>query len=240
MMIDLKTIKTFWINMSSHQEKKERMISLLSSLDFKNAEHFEGVKLDPNNHIKDGSGMATHTLLTKILKEDIFPCLVLEDDVAPTKTYQDQFEVPDNCSALYLGVSKAGARGHACVSTIVDEDYFRVWNMLATHAVVYFDKNYVKELLRRGEWFLDNNVPYDIGIGELHQYFNILTPTYPIFYQSDPKKTSKFDVEFYTKYQLHPLPSNTSTLNFPENSSIYEKTARGIKPTWNKTAHTST
>ena len=199
------------------------MESLLSSLHISNAEHFEGIKLEPNSHIKDGSGMATHTLLTKILNENIFPCLVLEDDVDVTKAYNDIFDVPSNCSALYLGVSKAGARGSACISTVYDENYFRVWNMLATHAVVYFDREYVKELLRRGKWFLDQNIPYDIGIGEIHSHFNVLTPTYPIFYQSDPKKTSKFDVEWYTKYQLHPLPEKIQHVDFPANSSLFEE-----------------
>jgi hypothetical protein len=222
MKIDLKTIKTYWINMSSNVERKTRMESLLSTLSFQNAEHFEGVKLDPNSHIKDGSGMATHTLLKKILRENSFPCLVLEDDVEKTLVYKDCFDVPDNCSALYLGVSIGGARGSRCVSTVVDENYMRVWNMLATHAVVYFDRKYVEEIVKRGEWFLNNNVPYDIGIGEIHRYFTILTPTYPVFYQSDPKKTSKFDVEWATRYQLHPLQDHLSSFEFPPDSSIYE------------------
>ena len=222
MIIDLKTLKTYWINMSSNVERKTRMESLLSTLSFQNTEHFEGIKLDPNSHVKDGSGMATHTLLKKILKENAFPCLVLEDDVEKTLVYKDFFDVPDNCSALYLGVSMAGARGHRCVATVVNDNYMRVWNMLATHAVVYFDRRYVEEIVKRGEWFLNKNIPYDIGIGEIHRYFTILTPTYPVFYQSDPKKASKFDVEWYTKYQLHPLPDNIKEFSFAEGSSIFE------------------
>lgn len=72
MKIDLKTIKTYWINMSSQTEKHNRMLSMFDNLGIKNTEHFEGIKLDPNSHIKDGSGMATHTLLTKIIREDSF------------------------------------------------------------------------------------------------------------------------------------------------------------------------
>ena len=36
MKIDLKTIKTYWINMSSQVEKHNRMLSMLNTLGFKN------------------------------------------------------------------------------------------------------------------------------------------------------------------------------------------------------------
>lgn len=216
MKIDLKTIKTYWINMSSQTEKHNRMLSMFDSLGFSNTEHFEGIKLDPNSHIKDGSGMATHTLLTKIIKEDSFPCLVLEDDAKQTKCYTDIFDVPEECDALYLGVSRAGSKGQSCQATVYNDSYFRVWNMLATHAVIYFNKNYAQKIVNNGKYLLDNNIPYDIGIADLHDEFTVLTPEYPIFYQYDPEKTSKFDVEWYTKYQLLPLPEKIQKVNFRE------------------------
>ena len=224
MMIDLKTIKTFWINMSSNTERNSDMKALFERLGMKNTEHFEGIVLDPNSHIKDGSGMATHTLLSKILDENQFPCLILEDDVQElTNNFKRYFDVPDDCDALYLGVSTAGARGANSVATVLNDDYFRVWNMLATHAVVYFSRKYVEELLKRGKWFLDNNIPYDIGIGEIHCHFNVLTPTYPVFYQSDPHGKAKHPVELCTRYQLHPQHSSVKYIKFQNGSSIYER-----------------
>jgi len=222
MKIDLKTIKTYWINMSSQTEKHNRMLSMFDNLGIKNTEHFEGIKLDPNSHIKDGSGMATHTLLTKIIKEDSFPCLVLEDDAKETKCYVDTFDVPENCDALYLGVSRAGSKGQSCQATIYNNDYFRVWNMLATHAVIYFNKNYAQKIVDNGKYLLDKNIPYDIGIGDLHDEFTVLTPEYPAFYQYDPDKSSKFDVEWYTKYQLLPLPERIQKVNFKTGTKVID------------------
>jgi hypothetical protein len=222
MKIDLKTLKTHWINMSTQVEKHNRMLSMFNNLGMKNTEHFEGIKLDPNSHIKDGSGMATHTLLTKIIKENSFPCLILEDDAKETKCYIDTFDVPDECDALYLGISKAGSKGQPCQATVYNDNYFRVWNMLATHAVIYFNKNYAQKIVDNGKFLLENNIPYDIGIGDIHDEFTILTTEYPIFYQYDPDKSSKFDVEWYTKYQLTPLPEKIQKVNFKSGSKIID------------------
>jgi hypothetical protein len=208
--------------MSTQVEKHNRMLSMFNNLGMKNTEHFEGIKLDPNSHIKDGSGMATHTLLTKIIKENSFPCLILEDDAKETKCYIDTFDVPDECDALYLGISKAGSKGQPCQATVYNDNYFRVWNMLATHAVIYFNKNYAQKIVDNGKFLLENNIPYDIGIGDIHDEFTILTTEYPIFYQYDPDKSSKFDVEWYTKYQLTPLPEKIQKVNFKSGSKIID------------------
>jgi hypothetical protein len=220
MHIDLKNLKTYWINLSKHTEKHSRMSKMFAELGMQNTSHFEGVVLDPSSHIKDGSGMATHTLLTKIYDADDFPCLVLEDDAKATKAFSSSYTVPDDCDALYLGISRAGARGHEALLTVYNDDYFRVWNMLATHAVVYFSKKYVKNILDQGIVFLNKNIPYDIGIGELHCNYTILTPEYPAFYQYDPEKTSKFDVEWYTKYQIAPVRGAYKNIEFPQHSSV--------------------
>jgi hypothetical protein len=220
MHIDLKNLKTYWINLSKDVDKHFRMSKMFTELGMENTSHFEGIVLDPSSHIKDGSGMATHTLLTKIYDADDFPCLVLEDDAKDTKTFSLTYNVPDECDALYLGVSRAGARGHQALLTVYNDDYFRVWNMLATHAVVYFSKKYVKNILDQGIVFLNKNIPYDIGIAELHCNYNILTPEYPAFYQYDPQKTSKFDVEWYTKYQIAPVRGAYKNIEFNSNSTV--------------------
>lgn len=207
--------------MSKDVDKHVRMKNMFVELQMCNTHHFEGIVLDPNSHIKDGSGMATHTLLTKILDEDVFPCLVLEDDAKNTKFFKHEYDVPEQCDALYLGVSKAGARGGQTLATIYNDAYYRVWNMLATHAVVYFSKDYVKNVLKRGEVYLNNNIPYDIAVAEEHSNFCVLTPYAPAFYQYDPEQKSKFNVEYYTRDPLVPLGSNIQTVEFgPETTWI--------------------
>lgn len=219
MKIDLKSLKTYWINLANNTERHNRMVNMFGELGMHNTEWFQGILLDPKSHIKDGSGMATQTLLQNIYDKNDFPCLVLEDDAKQTSVFKHQFDVPDECDALYLGISRAGARGYEAVLTVYNDEYFRIWNMLATHAVVYFNKTYVKNILDRGTIFLDKNIPYDIGIGEIHSKYTILTSEYPAFYQYDPNKTSKFDVEWYTKYQLAPLKSGIKNVQFPSNIS---------------------
>ena len=223
MIIDLANLKTYWINLPSNTERHDRMVKMFDELGMKNTEWFKGIVLDPNSNIKDGSGMATQTLLKQIYDRNDFPCLVLEDDAKNTKTLKLKYDVPDNCDALYLGISRAGARGHQAILTIHNDDYFRVWNMLATHAVVYFSRDYVKNILDQGNTFLNLNIPYDIGIGELHSKYKIFTPEYPAFYQYDPNKTSKFDVEWYTKYQIAPVRGNIKEIEFPKNSTVLER-----------------
>lgn len=218
MKIDLRNLKTYWINMHRDVDKHQRMRDMFLHLNMNNTHHFEGVILDPNSHIKDGSGMATHTLLTKILNEDAFPCLVLEDDAKNTRYFKCEYDVPDECDALYLGVSKAGARGSKTVATVYNDSFFRVWNMLATHAVVYFNKEYVKNILKRGELYLNANIPYDIALAEEHSNFCILTPYAPAFYQYDPEKKSKFDVEYYTRDPLIPVRSDIKNIEFSPDS----------------------
>ena len=61
----------------------------------------------------------------------------------------DEIEIPDETDALYLGISSWGRmNGHSgpCVQWEYAHqrtDLVRVWNMLAAHAILYLNPDYV-------------------------------------------------------------------------------------------------
>lgn len=188
MKIDLKEIQTYYINLPQHTEKNQKVKSLLNSLGIKNFERLDG-SICPENPVAGCSRAHYHSL-----QSDNVPFILLEDDVFllnDSEWNDGIIEIPDDADALYLGTSTWGRmNGHngEYVQYDILSDYpgiLRVYNMLATHAILYLSKEYTDMIKRvayhTGYVIGDYN---DVGFAEVQRYFNVYSVDKPIFSQS--------------------------------------------------------
>jgi hypothetical protein len=216
MKIDLREIQSYWINLDNETGQATRISKMCDDLEL-NHERFRAIKKSPGIV---GCGYS-HISCWHLAKKDL-PCLIFEDDASRTDApFTPIIEVPDECSALYLGISHAGVGTQGGYDSVraskYNDDFIQLHNMLCLHAVVFINPEYMKRCISVAEDFVYNrDVPIDCAPAELHKEFLILTPNEPLFYQADPEQKAKFPVEHYTK-----PPLNVNTLLDPPPNMVY-------------------
>jgi len=97
-------------------------------------------------------------------------------------------DVPANADAYYLGNSIFGLYGGSGKKKIAleqfDEQSFRIYNMLAAHAIVYLNKEYIEFLERATAFQLSIRDNQDKARAETMKYWNIYSAAKPMFYQN--------------------------------------------------------
>jgi len=151
-----------------------------------------------------GSGQAyQNVLISRYDKGD--PFILVEDDIELTH-FDHIIEVPDDADAIYLGVSKMGnVDGKDKELLLVDrvdgyDNVYRIYNMLATHAIVYLNMDYARSASDAAQKYLDNGLPHDLGIAENMKDWKVYALDKPMFIQS-PK------FRYYTDTAISKLPS---------------------------------
>jgi len=189
--IDLRDLTFYIINCQDHLKKRKFMEHQL--LDKKlNFEFVTGVVCRPSY-----VGIALSHLKILRLPNIQVPFVIMEDDCQFTEAFQYQFEIPDNTDALYLGVSFFGTRSPGEFSWGVanntqfrqyNENYLRVYNMLARHGIVYLSQRFhlsTIEASLRALTSYEKPCPADIEYAILQASHLVLTPNNPICYQSE-------------------------------------------------------
>ena len=171
-----------------------RIKRLLKEYGFKNIKIIPGV-LEKKPRI--GVAKAHLAALTLALEETDGPFLILEEDVDILHSVQDLF-VPEDADAIYLGVSRWGLRnGRGELNMICGEKanggLYRMYNMLAAHAVLYLDRDYAKFLINYIPMFINMQTNQDKLRAETMKYWNIYALNNPMFYQRGRhEKNTKF------------------------------------------------
>ena len=133
---------------------------------------------------------------------DNSPVLILEDDVKWDGTME--LEVPDDADAVYLGNSN---RGNTLLKwsslSKFDSQYYRVYSMRATHAILYISSRYK---LAAANSIDTGGVVLDESLANIQKHFKIYTKDKPVFYQADTpneEATRQSAGEIMTKSTLH-------------------------------------
>ena len=212
--IDLRELDYYYINLPEHGDRSTSLLERLHRVNINpnNIERINGIRKEgiPQDQIYIG---CFHSQL-KALKHSVekgVPFVILEDD-AMINRFPDFLDIPDNACSVYIGVSKWGlspqatnnlASYNSLIYDRFNEDFVRVYNMLSSHAILYIDMDYVKELINELERNLDGDVissnsqnipmlyyggnmlPCDIIMSNMQSKFNIYGLRDPIFYQDD-------------------------------------------------------
>lgn len=184
MKIDLRDVETYYINLDRHPEKNESMVSLIDSFGFNNITRVSGVDRP------DSSIIGCASSHVNILSDASAPTIILEDDCEIFHN-NPVIEVPDDADAVYLGLSSwalnvdSGSQWVHSFNLKKDcPSVFKVNNMLATHAILYLNKDYMDMCLRAGRYSADSVEHIDVSFARFQRFFNVYALAKPTFYQS--------------------------------------------------------
>lgn len=182
MKLNLVDIPVYYINLDEDEEKRKRTETMLKQIGFKFVERLSAIKHEAGRII--GCAQSHYEILNKAK----VPFIILEDDCSLNKDVPELVEIPDNSDALYLGISHWGRylnhSGPYVHTTKVNENIVRVYNMLATHAIMYISQEYAnicKKISYNFGYEIENHL--DIGFAEVHKFFNIYSFDEPLFRQ---------------------------------------------------------
>ena len=185
MEIKLTGIPAYYINLYSDSNRGDKTKSILTSLGFHEIRRSPGFK---HKNSVVGCALAHQNVLDS-LKDQTGPFILFEDDIELTH-FDHIIQIPDDADALYLGVSKMGAvNGTHEELLLVDKvdkypHLYRIYNMLAAHAIVYLNMDYVKELSKITQQCIDKEIPIDIGMAEQMAKGKVYALDKPMFIQS--------------------------------------------------------
>ena len=167
---------------AKYRERKEHMVRLLTDIGIKQFSHY---KSSTEKYPKCLISAMINVLNMNMNDE---PILMLEDDVEFTGI--KNIDIPSDCDALYLGISKSGGsktiNSHDGPSIFLpyNKTQVKVVNMLSHHAVLYVTKKYKKAVVEELEKYIDQVYHSDVVISRLHEKYNIYANRIPLFYQS--------------------------------------------------------
>lgn len=179
MIIDIREIPVFYINMDKDIEKRIAMEAMLEKHGFKNVTRVSAVA-DSERYYR---GLA-ETECNIFSQVSSYPFLVLEDDCVINDT-KFILNLPDHADGAYLGVDKDSAIGlNFPRYHHVKEDLYKVTNMVSSHAILYISKE-LKEMFERICKYCAFINPYHIDqyFALVQRFFNIYAFDKPQFYQ---------------------------------------------------------
>lgn len=182
MIIKLKEITVIYIcpdYNEKYHNRKVHMDQLLNNLKFKNVIHYKS----SNEKYPNCLNNATIDIFSKYYP----PFLLLEDDIKDTQNIPDILEIPDNTDAFYLGLSSGG--GHISDNyddedsqfEHINDNLYKVKNMLCTHAILYITPNYLLNV--RNQLITKPDYYNDVVISQIQNKFNIYCHDKSYFYQ---------------------------------------------------------
>jgi hypothetical protein len=192
-LLDITKVPVYYIGMigENHSGLERR----LKDAGFQNINHSPGV-IDPNKAA--GVAKAHIKALSKALSETDGPFIILEDDVE-IDDFQKKITIPNKADAIYLGLSMWGlkhGKGQIGISAKRDNaGLYRMYNMLAAHAILYINRDYAEFIQDSIPIFLDMGTNQDKMRAETMKYWNIYATRNPVFYQ-------RGKYEKYTKFRL--------------------------------------
>jgi hypothetical protein len=208
--IDLRACETMAISLAEDEDRRRSISEICGRLGF-DWRLVEAIKCAPGRF-----GCALSHLRCLRLSATERPLLILEDDIGVSESFSAVIEAPADADAIYLGASIYGA------ADIVDyvgftgllaaepagEDFFRVYNLLSTHAILYlsgaFRQAAAESIL---ESLVDRDWEHDKGMVRLQERFVVYALRRPMFFQAAALQPGGGrHQEEVTNIVLEPLP----------------------------------
>jgi len=223
--IDIRNLRTRWINVDKDTEKAEQMISLLNGHGFIYHERFSGVTetdefILGENYGTHMCGLSHRKLLKETILKDNKPVFILEDDVdIEESAIKYKISIPEDADAIYFGISH-GDENYSAVDC--GNDWLRIKQVFATHAILHINPKYSESVILKIEDAVERNKPFDVQLAyHVQPQFKVYTPRLPFFYQSDEKNGIGVDNQMITQggtnefFTRKPLMLNTDPRKNP-------------------------
>jgi GR25 family glycosyltransferase involved in LPS biosynthesis len=224
MIISFSNLQTCVISLKRDIEKRDSTTKYLKSCGINNISFFDAIERNPG---RTGLAMSFKKILSKNI-EKIHPILICEDDIIKnSQSNISSIEIPDDADALYLGITKHGYTPYInpyndpygasysnhrdrslhpskIVAKKINDDLYRIYNMLSAHAIVMINPEYTKFLSNAIDIAILNGGHQDIVRASTMAYWNIYALDIPLFHQGSSHDSS-------TKIQLSKLGKSETT-----------------------------
>lgn len=184
MKINIRTLPTYYINLDNQEKRRQATEYTLNRLNFTSVTRVPGIQHDDP---KVGCARSQH----KVMSDSSIPTpfLLMEDDCVFTGVNDFEYEIPDDADALFIGNSQwaryLNFSGPFLHYKKIDAKIVKVYNMLAAHAVIYFNDEFRQVCSRISKYsgyeIMDH---MDIGYAEIQRYYNVYALNEPLFKQS--------------------------------------------------------
>jgi GR25 family glycosyltransferase involved in LPS biosynthesis len=212
MIIDIREIPVYYINMNSEIKRKEAIELMLQNAGFKNVMRYPG---SVSHHPSIGCALSHQSLLNLLIEEKIHtPFLILEDDAVISKDFASLIKIPDDSDAVYLGLSTSARMWNYTVADHVaekiNEDYYQIYNQLAAHAILYTNIDYVKFLAKAIKLAIRLEGHQDIVRATTMKYFNVYAKNKPLFFQNDQDRRVDLQTSMPLEAMKIVVPNSTN------------------------------
>jgi hypothetical protein len=173
MKINLKELKTAYINLDDYPNRNATMVNMLDSYGMTYT-RIPGVVLQGFDPIAQAHLNAIETGAE----------LILEDDCLPFD-YREEFEVPDDADVVFLGVSTGTSHTHRLKYKKLSNDIYRLYDMTTVHAILYITDAGRQWLRNAYHLTVNNKIRFDIATAKLMPTIKAYGLNSPIWYQRD-------------------------------------------------------
>ncbi len=197
MRLDLKNIKVYLVSPGTgkYRERVNIVFQRLVDAGYTNIEFFRSIPAE------NGSISLTKTNIAIFKKEMLndYPFMIVEDDCKEYFKPKDMIvTIPDDADALYLGVSmwvyphpyetllKSGyyIREHNQTDHIdIDDTVTRIRGMTSTHAVIYFNREYMRKFINMAEPIVTRLLSLDLVFSIIQYNSTVYALKMPMYYQ---------------------------------------------------------
>lgn len=184
-MINLRRIKTYYLNPDSFLARRNAIEVVLNNLNM-NYERWPSVThLTPrqNNYSFGSIGM-----VEKAMSNNQYPFLLLDDDVNTIIDLPEQIYVSEECDILYLGASLYECAGRKPPLKLehFDNNYYRLYYPLSSHALLIMKQSAAEKTIEILKKSLEDGEFSDVNMAMESENLIYLTPKDgPYFYQTD-------------------------------------------------------
>ena len=181
--IDMKKIKYYFFTMPQSSKRKDHMKEIFKEYDL--TEINPQLNIARNQSGSSGFGrMIDQGLRDQKRNEPFKPFIILEDDCSFYRPMPDNLSIPSDADIIYIGLSaysidpKVGIFGKS-----YNEDYFRVYNMLATHGIMICSALGASVILKCAMESYHKNEAWDLPLLNIQPYYKIYGLKNPLVFQ---------------------------------------------------------
>jgi hypothetical protein len=212
MIIELNKLNSYFINLDEHPERAASASSAIKECGLTIVNRYPAIAFKPPR-----TGLAlTFMNLFEEISDHPEPVLICEDDIKKNPSFElDRLEIPDDADALYVGITSWGVSttinqylrkdspaysaprepDRRIKATRVNQDIFRIYNMLSAHGIIMINPKYTKFLQGALHIALESGGHQDQIRAYTMPYWNIYALDIPMFFQDDPVRPKERNLQ---------------------------------------------
>ena len=170
MKLGIKDISAVYINPDRFLERQRKMESWIHNIGLNSVTR---IAYNETFHDRAITMNHAHKYALEQSKKDV-PFILFEDDACPMQPFPEYFDVPEAADLIYLGGSTYEAKPLKLEE--YNESFYRVYNMLSFHAVLFPNKKSVEKVINLLEKAIKENKFNDITIANFSKENIFLVP----------------------------------------------------------------